>query len=392
MVPYNRCNDHSSFDTIMTASFSLPLNYDSSHSKSKKIFSDNKSTAFFNIQQRIMRSLPTTTTSSSTTTTISANRNVFKFLLLFLTSVAALTMRFQYRRVSLYENGEINRDYRVPNSKSNSLHSVGSTSSHGASQFFYKSTLVDATMQTKNIVHDNEHEFIDNNDYSITFRPLVISGPSGVGKGTLINKLVDFYNHKVDEMIDSQEFDIQGEGHYEIFGFSVSHTTRQPRPGEVDGVHYHFTTHEHMEQDIKDRKFIEYAHVHGNTYGTSFEAVQNVIDAEKICILDIDIQGAKRVKDSPSSSVIEKPYFIFIAPPSMEILEKRLRDRGTEIEDAILKRIGNAQSEVDYGKTPGNFDEIIVNDDLESSFAQLRHILEDWYPILNQIPTPSHEF
>mmetsp|Transcript_16556 Transcript_16556/g.24762 ORF Transcript_16556/g.24762 Transcript_16556/m.24762 type:complete len:343 (+) Transcript_16556:129-1157(+) len=230
----------------------------------------------------------------------------------------------------------------------------------------------------------------DGHSDEIVFPPLVISGPSGVGKGTLIEKLVSFYNHKVDEVVESNEFRNGDDGIHELFGFSVSHTTRGPRPGEVDGVHYHFTTKEQILKDIEDQKFIEHAQVHGNIYGTSYESVQNVISSHRICILDIDVQGAKRVKED--SSLLIKPYFIFIAPPSMEVLEQRLRGRGTETEEAIQTRLGNAQSELDYGRAEGNFDQVIVNDDIEHSFLQLRQVLEEWYPHLNQIPSPSYEF
>jgi guanylate kinase len=240
------------------------------------------------------------------------------------------------------------------------------------------------TDDTLSIFNGNHHD-------PVAFRPLVVSGPSGVGKGTLINKLVEFYNHRVDEMIDSHEFQVEdNQNIHELFGFSVSHTTRGPRPGEVEGIHYHFTNMETMKKSIQKHDFIEHAEVHGNLYGTSYESVQNVISSQRICILDIDVQGAKRVKED--SSLDMKPYFIFIAPPSMEILERRLRDRGTEKEDAVLRRIGNARSEVEYGTSEGNFDQIIVNDDLEITFLHLRQVLEEWYPHLNQIPSPSHEF
>ncbi|KAL0334292.1 UNVERIFIED_CONTAM: Guanylate kinase [Sesamum angustifolium] len=141
-------------------------------------------------------------------------------------------------------------------------------------------------------------------------KPIVISGPSGVGKGTLISKLMEEFPS--------------------TFGFSVSHTTRAPRNNERNGVHYHFTERSVMEQDIKDEKFLEFAAVHGNLYGTSIEAVEVVTDRGKRCILDIDVQGARSVRASSLEAV-----FIFICPPSFEELEKRLRSRGTETEEQI---------------------------------------------------------
>ncbi|WOH00076.1 hypothetical protein DCAR_0519432 [Daucus carota subsp. sativus] len=181
-------------------------------------------------------------------------------------------------------------------------------------------------------------------------KPIVISGPSGVGKGTLINKLMD-------------EFPA-------MFGFSVSHTTRAPRDGERNGVHYNFTERSVMEQDIKDGKFLEFAAVHGNLYGTSIEAVDVVADAGKRCILDIDVQGARSVRDSCLEAI-----FIFVSPPSFEELEKRLRARGTETEEQIQKRLRNAKNELEKGREPGLFDHMLVNDDFDSCYMSLKKLL-----------------
>lgn len=181
-------------------------------------------------------------------------------------------------------------------------------------------------------------------------KPIIISGPSGVGKGTLIAKLM-------------KEFP-------SMFGFSVSHTTRAPRAKETDGVHYHFTNHSVMEQEIKDGKFLEFASVHGNLYGTSIEAVEVVADAGKRCILDIDVQGARSVRASSLDAI-----FIFICPPSFEELEKRLRSRGSETEEQIQKRLRNAKGELDQARLPGLFDHILVNDDLETCYKSLKNLL-----------------
>uniref|UniRef100_A0A5B6ZW61 Guanylate kinase 1 n=1 Tax=Davidia involucrata TaxID=16924 RepID=A0A5B6ZW61_DAVIN len=181
-------------------------------------------------------------------------------------------------------------------------------------------------------------------------KPIVISGPSGVGKGTLISKLM-------------KEFP-------SMFGFSVSHTTRAPRNKEMDGVHYHFTERSVMEKDIKDGKFLEFASVHGNLYGTSIEAVEVVADAGKRCILDIDVQGARSVRASPLEAI-----FIFVCPPSFEELEKRLRARGTETEEQIQKRLRNARAELEQGQSPGLFDHMLVNDDLDACYESLKKLL-----------------
>ncbi|KAM7272121.1 hypothetical protein ACFE04_031335 [Oxalis oulophora] len=181
-------------------------------------------------------------------------------------------------------------------------------------------------------------------------KPVVISGPSGVGKGTLINMLMkDFPS---------------------MFGFSVSHTTRGPRTMETDGVHYHFTERSVMEKEIKDGKFLEFANVHGNLYGTSIEAVEVVADSGKRCILDIDVQGARSVKASTLEAM-----FIFICPPSMQELEDRLRSRGTETEEQIQKRLRNAKAELEQGESSGIFGHILYNDNLEECYENLKKLL-----------------
>ena len=159
----------------------------------------------------------------------------------------------------------------------------------------------------------------------------------------------------------------------------MSHTTRPPREGEQDGVHYNFTTVEAIEKEIAEDKFLEYANVHGKYYGTSVEAVESVRRTGKICILDIDVQGVRNVK---KSSVDAK--YVFIAPPSMEELEKRLRGRATDKEESILTRLANAQGELDYGMAPGNFDLVLTNDNLDKTFQALVSQLEDWYPQLKE--------
>ncbi|CAL4891963.1 unnamed protein product [Urochloa decumbens] len=181
-------------------------------------------------------------------------------------------------------------------------------------------------------------------------KPVVISGPSGVGKGTLIAKLMKDYPSK--------------------FGFSVSHTTRSPREKEIDGVHYHFTERSKIDKDISEGKFLEFAHVHGNVYGTSIEAVESVTDEGKRCILDIDVQGARSVRASSLEAI-----FIFVCPPSFEELEKRLRARGTETEEQIQKRLRNARAELDQSNSPGLFDHLLVNDDLEACYENLKKLL-----------------
>lgn len=181
-------------------------------------------------------------------------------------------------------------------------------------------------------------------------QPVVICGPSGVGKGTLITRLMkDFPS---------------------MFGFSVSHTTRQPRQAEKKGIHYHFTERKEMELAIQEGNFLESADVHGNLYGTSIAAVEAVADAGKRCILDIDVQGAQAVKKNGLDAL-----FIFIAPPSLEQLESRLRGRGTETEEQVQKRLNNAKAELEHGRNSLLFDHYVVNDDLENCYLEVKKLL-----------------
>ncbi|XP_056149955.1 guanylate kinase isoform X2 [Lampris incognitus] len=181
-------------------------------------------------------------------------------------------------------------------------------------------------------------------------RPVVFSGPSGAGKSTLLKKLMKEYDG--------------------VFGFSVSHTTRNPRPGEENGRDYHYVTREVMQTGIDKGDFIENAEFSGNMYGTSKAAVQDVQAKNLICILDIDMQGVKNIKRTDLS-----PIYISIQPPSMNVLEKRLRDRKTESEESLLKRLHAAQVDMEISKEPGLFDVVIVNDNLEDAYEQLKAAL-----------------
>uniref|UniRef100_A0A3Q1I0H9 Guanylate kinase n=2 Tax=Anabas testudineus TaxID=64144 RepID=A0A3Q1I0H9_ANATE len=183
-------------------------------------------------------------------------------------------------------------------------------------------------------------------------RPVVLSGPSGVGKSTLMKKLMKDY-----------------EG---VFGFSVSHTTRNPRPGEEDGKDYHFTTREAMQEGMDNGEFIENAEFSGNMYGTSKAAIEDVQAKNLICILDVDIQGVKRIKETDLN-----PIYISIQPPSMEILETRLRDRQTETEESLQKRLEAARIDLELSKEPGLFDVVIINEDVERAYEELKEILNE---------------
>lgn len=181
---------------------------------------------------------------------------------------------------------------------------------------------------------------------------VVVAGPSGVGKGTLIQKLREEYP--------------------KLFGFSVSHTSRAPRSGEKDGIDYHFTTADKILEEVDAGKFIEHAEVHGRHYGTSVAAVDDVREEGRICILDIDVQGCRSARKKQLQA-----KYVFIAPPSMDALEERLRGRGTEDEEAIKTRLGNASKEIEAKDEAGLFDAVIINDNLDKAYTDLKGLLSE---------------
>ncbi|XP_013176938.1 PREDICTED: guanylate kinase [Papilio xuthus] len=197
-------------------------------------------------------------------------------------------------------------------------------------------------------------------------RPLVLCGPSGSGKSTLLKRLLKEFPDK--------------------FGFSVSHTTRAPRPGEKDGVHYHFTNKDDMLAAIEKGEFLETATFSGNMYGTSKQAVEHVRRTGRICVLDIEMEGVKQVKKTDLD-----PLLVFVMPPSIEELERRLRARNTEQEDALKKRLETARREIEFGEQPGNFHIIILNDNLDKAYSDLCEFISKNVPEKVEEPNNSNE-
>lgn len=195
-------------------------------------------------------------------------------------------------------------------------------------------------------------------------RPLVLSGPSGVGKSTLLNRLLSEFPDK--------------------FGFSVSHTTRSPRPGELHGKQYFFVTHQKFKDLIQEEAFIEYAEFSNNFYGTSFATVRQVEQQGKRCILDIEAQGVRQIKATDLN-----PIYLFISPPSMAVLRARLQNRGTETDASVQKRLATALKEIQFAKEPNVHDLVIINDDLDRAYnlfkrvAQGEKVVGDALPPLN---------
>ena len=182
---------------------------------------------------------------------------------------------------------------------------------------------------------------------------LILSGPSGSGKSTIYKAAIG------------------GLGGIE---FSVSCTTRQPRPGEVDGRDYHFISREQFDALVAEDAFAEHAEVHGNCYGTLKSELLGRVRRGIDVLLDIDVQGAAQLRAlcSDSSEFCEACKFIFIMPPSFEELERRLRTRGTETEESILRRLANAKGEMEHAH---EYDHIIVNDDLARAAKEFTELI-----------------
>ena len=175
---------------------------------------------------------------------------------------------------------------------------------------------------------------------------LVISGPSGVGKGTVLHDLMNTQKNLV---------------------YSVSATTRCKRDGEIEGVSYFYKTHEEFKQMIDDGKFLEYAHVHNNYYGTPKDFIDKKINQGKIVVLEIDVQGAVNVKQNTDNAV-----FIFLAPPSLSELKNRIVGRGTETENDINLRMKNARKELEYIRY---YDYLVINDHINSAINSVNEII-----------------
>jgi guanylate kinase len=181
-----------------------------------------------------------------------------------------------------------------------------------------------------------------------TARVFVITGPSGVGKGTLIKRLLTAVPH---------------------LKLSISATTRAPREGEKDGIDYHFLSEADFERRRQEEDFLEFATYSGNRYGTLRSDVERCLEAGESVVLEIEVQGATQVRAAKPDSVQ-----IFIAPPDPAVLRQRLAGRGTDSAEAIDKRLETAEIEL---ASQGDFDNLIVNDDLDRAVAELERIVRD---------------
>ena len=179
-------------------------------------------------------------------------------------------------------------------------------------------------------------------------RLIVVSGPSGVGKDTLVNQVIQ----NLDDVVQS-----------------TSATTRTPREGEIDGVHYHFVDDRTFDSYINEKKLLEWANVHGNKYGTLTHEVRARVAQGLKVILVIDVQGALQI-----ARIIPSAYLIFIQPPSMEALQERLVGRGTENDRAVALRMKNSISEM---KVKDQYHFCITNNDLDTAVAELCKVVSE---------------
>ncbi|NDG83459.1 MAG: guanylate kinase [Proteobacteria bacterium] len=194
------------------------------------------------------------------------------------------------------------------------------------------------------------------------FGLIVVSAPSGAGKSTLCARLLQDLGERL--------------------ALSISTTSRAPRGQEVHGREYFFATPEEFKSRIDRDDFAEWALVHGNYYGTSRSTLRTFWESKRHVLLDIDVQGAATLRKSYGKS----SYLVFIAPPSLEVLEQRLRSRGTESEEAVQKRMKNAVSEM---AQKDSFDLILVNDDFETAYAALKTAVTGFMDQLEEGKWPS---
>jgi guanylate kinase len=178
---------------------------------------------------------------------------------------------------------------------------------------------------------------------------VVLSGPSGVGKKTVIDRVLA-----------------------ETPGYSraVTATTRQPRPGEKNGVDYLFLTEEEFTARIEQNEFLEHALVHGRRYGTPRQHVAEILERGDVCFLEVDVQGAASIK-----GLVEPAMYVFLVPPSLEVLEERLRGRATEDEDSLRTRLATARREMEREQ---EYDVSVVNDELDRAVREVRDQVERW--------------
>jgi guanylate kinase len=191
----------------------------------------------------------------------------------------------------------------------------------------------------------------------------VFSAASGAGKTTLINRVVPFFPNIV---------------------YSISATTRAPRPNEVDGKHYFFKTEDEFKKMIENNELVEWNEVHGNYYGTPKFFIEQKLAEGKDIAFDMDVFGKKNF-----DKIYPQAIGILILPPNLEELEQRLQDRKTETRETLKIRIGNAERETNFALTEGKYEHVIYNADLETAAAELKGIMERYSSFKSSIQSGS---
>jgi guanylate kinase len=191
----------------------------------------------------------------------------------------------------------------------------------------------------------------------MTPKAILFSAPSGSGKTTIIKRLLQYFD---------------------CFEFSISATSRKPREGERDGIDYYFLSPEDFERRVQAGDFLEWEEVYAGTrYGTLKSEIDRIAERGKVVIFDVDVNGGLNIKRFFGDSAMA----IFVMPPSIEVLEQRLRQRGTESEESIQKRLGRSARELDEAS---RFDKTIVNDDLDRAVAETKAVIEMFLGAENQ--------
>lgn len=191
----------------------------------------------------------------------------------------------------------------------------------------------------------------------MTPKAILFSAPSGSGKTTIIKRLLQYFD---------------------CFEFSISATSRKPREGERDGIDYYFLSPEDFERRVQAGDFLEWEEVYAGTrYGTLKSEIDRIAERGKVVIFDVDVNGGLNIKRFFGDSAMA----IFVMPPSIEVLEQRLRQRGTESEESIQKRLGRSARELDEAS---RFDKTIVNDDLDRAVAETKAVIEMFLGADNQ--------
>ncbi len=185
-------------------------------------------------------------------------------------------------------------------------------------------------------------------------KAILFSAPSGCGKTTIIRELMQYFD---------------------CFDFSISATSRQPRGGEIDGKDYYFLSHDEFMHRVEKDLFLEWEEVYqGTCYGTLKSEIERIWNSGKVIVFDVDVNGGRNIKRYFGNDALS----IFVMPPSLEVLEQRLRSRGTDSEESIAKRLGRSAEEL---KQSSNFDVTIVNDNLQRAVEETRKVIEDFIKV-----------